>query len=384
MKVGVIHHSLNIPGGAEKLCLTTIEALKIRGHKVTLVTTEKTDWNLLAHNFGRVTKPDVESYLTARRLSRKLSSLSIAFPYFVAQVFQLLLSKSRKRHNVTINTFGDVVNSVADITYIHFPLRWAHQISQVPAFTNNSTWHAAAPVYGAVLSCLNRIPSRELLTNSKFMQNIIEKHMNRKPLVIYPPVDVKNLASHCSGRTERSNVVLTISSYTPKRHLEQIPHIAKQSKSADFIIMGKADDYSLVTLRRLKELVKKLNVEDRVKLQTNVPRDEFLQTLSRAKVYLHVMPCDHFGISVVEAMASGCVPVVHRSGGPWIDILDAQQDRYGFAYSSIEAAASTIDTLITEERVRREIAKRALNRAQRFDRSVFMRKIVERVEQTAS
>lgn len=384
MKVGVIHHSLNIPGGAEKLCLTVIEALRMEGHKVTLITVEKTDWNLLAHNFGRVTKPDAESYLTKLKFSRRLSSLPIAFPYFIAHVFQLLLNKSKRKHKILINTFGDVVNSCADITYIHFPLKGALEFSQVPAFTSNSTWRAVAPVYGSTLSCLERIPSRELLTNSRFMQNIIEKVLSRKPLVVYPPVDVKDLASQYFRRQKIGNIVVTISSYTPKRRLEQIPYIAKHSKSAKFIIMGKADDYSLLTLRRLRELAKKLNVENRVMLQTNVPRDIFLQTLSKAKAYLHVMPYDHFGISVVEAMAAGCVPVVHRSGGPWLDILDAQQGKYGFSYTSIEAAANAIDTIVNEENLRREIVCKALNRAKRFDRSVFMEKIVETVDKIAS
>ncbi len=32
-------------------------------------------------------------------------------------------------------------------------------------------------------------------------------------------------------------------------------------------------------------------------------------------------PHEPFGIVVAEAMAAGAVPIVHKSGGPWIGIL---------------------------------------------------------------
>src|SRR5207244_11868431 len=37
--------------------------------------------------------------------------------------------------------------------------------------------------------------------------------------------------------------------------------------------------------------------------------------LGKAKVYVHSALNEHFGITIVEAMAAGCVPVVHISGG---------------------------------------------------------------------
>jgi len=384
MKIAIIHHSLNIPGGAERLCLSAIEALRKARHEVTLITVEKTDWSIVERSFGKVTQPDNESYLTRLRFSKNLPNALAACAYFTAHVYQLLSNKSRKKYDLLINTFGDVINSVADITYVHFPLRAAVEFSQVPAFFSNSIWRAAAPLYDAVLSCLDRIPSGKLLTNSKFMRNIIVKVLHREPLVVYPPVEVADFKSRCFRSKKSGCTVVTISSFTPKRHIDQIPYIAKHSRFAKFIVMGKADEYSLPTLEKMQDLIRTLHVENRVKLLTNVPFNVFQETLSQAKIYLHVMPYDHFGISVVEGMASGCVPVVHRSGGPWLDILDAQQNEYGFSYTSPEEAADIIDILVTDENLRSEVASKALNRAKRFDQSVFKEKIVEVVEDFGS
>ncbi|MCW3993214.1 MAG: glycosyltransferase [Candidatus Bathyarchaeota archaeon] len=384
MKIAVAHHSLNIPGGAERLCLVVIEALQKRGHDVSLITVEKTDWNLIQKNFGVVVKPNKEEYITKSRVSKNLSSIPIASTYFLTYIMQLLANKSKQKHDLIVNTFGDVINSIADLTYVHFPIRAALELSQIPAFSNKSMWWAIAPLYDLAVSLLDKVSPGALLTNSKFMQEIIKNFLHRDSLVIYPPVNVETLSSPSFRNRKEGCTVAIVASYTPKRYLEQVPLIAKYTKFAKFVIMGKADEYSVPTLRKLKEQISAFHVKDRITILTNVPIDKFLEILLRAKVYLHIMPYDHFGISVVEGMASGCVPVVHHSGGPWLDILDGRQGEYGFSYATAREAASYIDTLITDENLRNKVASRAFHRAKKFDRAVFMEKMVDVVERVAS
>jgi glycosyltransferase involved in cell wall biosynthesis len=166
--------------------------------------------------------------------------------------------------------------------------------------------------------------------------------------------------------------------------LEQVALIAKYAKNARFVVIGKTNEYSFGTLQNIKDYITALGVEDRVTLLKDLPFEELLVVLSKAKVYLHVMPCDHFGISVVEAMASGCVPVVHRSGGPWTDILEGKQGAYGFSYLTAIEAANQIEDLILDENLRSAIAAKASHRAQKFDKSVFMIRMAEVVEKIAA
>ncbi len=384
MKVALVHHSLNIPGGAERLCLTTIEALKKKGYNVTLVTVEKTNWDLVRRNFGEIVSPDKESYLTSFTLSKHLSNMLGASLYFISYVLQLLQKKARRKYDLVINTFGDIVSSLANITYVHFPLRAAVEFSQVPAFSSPLKWRAVASYYYMALAVLDRISPGTLLTNSKFVQKIIRDVLGRRSLVVYPPVDVESFSTQYLQKQQKDSIVATISSFTPKRHLERIPIIAKQTKSANFVILGKANQYSSLVLTKLEEQIRSLGVENKVELKINVSSKELRETLARAKVYLHVMPSEHFGISVVEAMASGCIPVVNRSGGPWLDIMSAQQGECGFAYSSAKEAAVFIDALVGDEKLRSEIAPKAFYRAKAFDKSVFMRNMVKVVEKVAN
>ena len=79
-------------------------------------------------------------------------------------------------------------------------------------------------------------------------------------------------------------------------------------------------------------------------------------------------------------MAAGCVPIVPRSGGPWIDILDGVQGLYGFSYSNEAEAANLIKTLLKEESLRREVAARASRRSSNFNKFIFERRILEVVD----
>lgn len=63
--------------------------------------------------------------------------------------------------------------------------------------------------------------------------------------------------------------------------------------------------------------------KENTKILPNLKRDEVLVLLSKAKIFFHPMPNEHFGIAVVEAKAAGCLPVVHASFGP-MEILAAE------------------------------------------------------------
>ncbi len=76
-----------------------------------------------------------------------------------------------------------------------------------------------------------------------------------------------------------------------------------------------------------------MGLTDRVKFYPNASAEQKADLLKRAKLYLHTMEGEHFGISIVEAMAMGCLPIVHDSGG-MKEFVPAQ-----FRYLNVEQAA---------------------------------------------
>ena len=57
------------------------------------------------------------------------------------------------------------------------------------------------------------------------------------------------------------------------------------------------------------------NLPKNYSLKTNLPGPDLLEILQESRVYVHLMEGEHFGIAPVEGLASGCVTIVHDSGG---------------------------------------------------------------------
>ena len=84
------------------------------------------------------------------------------------------------------------------------------------------------------------------------------------------------------------------------------------------------DDQRIVD--ELKLLARQLGIDRNIEFKINISRDELLQVFSEAKVALHTMRNEHFGIAVVELMASGIVTIAHNSAGPKYDIIGGTED----------------------------------------------------------
>ena len=377
MDIAIAHLSLNFRGGEERLCLSFIEALKSSNHRVTLFTIEKTDWRALVKIFGPVVKPDEENCPTSATMHAGLSKTSTVALAYANYLAGLLKLKSSRRYDLVINTYGDLFNSIADMAYVHFPITATVNYAQTPAFVSPLKWMVYCQAYNLMTAILKHVRPSFLMTNSKFTQQVVKKYLKRDATVLYPPVDVDAYAGKI---VKQNHYVISVSKFTPKRQLYKIPLIAKRTRDANFIIVGEADEYSSKTIENLRILIKKCNVEDRVTLRTNVPRVGLIKLLGAAIVYLHVMPFDHFGISIVEAMSAGCIPVVPRSGGPWLDILNQQQGQIGYSYNTIEEAAQFIDHIMATEDVRLNLSNAAEKSALRFDKSVFRENLNEIVD----
>jgi len=372
LDIALSHLSLNFLGGEEKLCLSFVEALRMSGHRVTLFTVEKTDWGSIREFFGNVMIPDEEIYTTSLTIhTRFLETSTLAFAYtnYLAGLIKL---NSKGKYDLVINTYGDLINSLADVAYVHFPIKATLDYSQIPVFVALHKWRIYCQIYNLAASILDNIKSSFLLTNSNFTQRVVRKYLKRDALVLHPPVDVEIYAGE---KAERENYVVTVSRFTPKRRLYRIPLIAKNTKNAKFFIVGAADEYSLKTIQRLKKAISKCGVNDLVTLLPNVSSSKLIRLLAKAKVYLHAMPFDHFGISIIEAMAAGCVPIVHRSGGPWLDILDQQQGKAGFSYATLEEAAQLIDLVMVDENLRKKVSSAAQHRSLNYSKSNFQEKL---------
>ena len=80
---------------------------------------------------------------------------------------------------------------------------------------------------------------------------------------------------------------------------------------------------------------------------------------------------EHFGISTVEAMAYGVVPVVINKGGQKEMI---EQGVTGYLWNTEEECIERTKRLIQAEKMRKEMAQRAAKEADKYSMEMFFKR----------
>jgi len=305
------------------------------------------------------------------------------FGIYMRLLTSFLASKLRKRCDIILNTHGDILPIEADIIYMHYPTFALLKENPVNMkYFSSLFWRAYfIPYEGVQRFLIKRFLNSLILTNSIFSKKAIRKYTGKDAIIVHPPVDVETFA-YAAKRDVREDLVISCGRYSPEKNYEFILEVAEKLKNKPirFIIVGassgRVSRKYYEKLERIRRAKKLKNVE----LLRDLDFSKLLALYGKAKVYLHAMRYEHFGISIVEAMAAGLVPVVHRSGGPWEDILKAQQGRYGFSYLTIEEAAQTIEDLIENEHARKEIVSRNMGYTYMFSSEYYKKKILSIIE----
>lgn len=278
-------------------------------HDVILFTNEKVSQWEVKKFFGKGLHPSIKSIVQPSYIQPR------GLLDFYQSIFRSYILKSKC--DIWIDVYSCRIFPWTDISYIHFPFL-NHYIYK-PQFPYMKSPHLL-PIGGLPYAFFEKKllnPNGKLLiANSNYTAEEIKKNSGKKPPILYPPVPSAMFNDNPENLTknQQKNLVVTISRFDPDKRLEKIPYIASLTdKNVQFAIIGRV--HHKETLLSLQKLTKKLGLTDRVFFYTDISRQEMKKILQDAKIYLHTRVNEHFGISVVEAMAMGCVPIVHDSGG---------------------------------------------------------------------
>lgn len=367
MRVGVFHPALSNYGGAELVALAVTNALARSGYEVVLLVGKKVQQTQVKKMLG-------EEIASTVRLIVKPSFThpGDSFDFYPTILRSLLL---RSKCDIMIDTYSNAVFPWTGACYIHFPFlnRFDYQ-TRFPYLKSRGRGAEIRGVLGlphvAYAKKLQKYDNKLIIANSKFTANTIKEFVNVDVKVIYPPVRsaLFSESSNILVESPRENLVATVSRFSPDKDLGKIPHIAKLTKNnIKFVLMGLLHDRKVY--ESITRTVEKLGLNKRVTVIADIPKIELETILKRAKVYLHTMIGEHFGISIVEAMARGCIPIVHNSGG-MKEFVPAQ-----YRYENLEDAARKIETAMDEWTT--EKAKTMIKIAQQFSEANFSKKFIE-------
>jgi glycosyltransferase involved in cell wall biosynthesis len=293
--------------------------------------------------------------------------------------FLYYLQEKLKGYDLVINTYGDfeLLNMFADIIYSGLPFSLSYMFpDSAPYPMKNKLIQNAYYIASKSMEFFTIRRKPLILANSTFTRDLLHKFYgeNVKIEVLHPPCDVGQYLPFMDFQDKR-NIVVTVSRFSRGKRLEIIPYIAKHATNWNFVIAGSTSEVSRETIELVRSEIESLDVKDRVELILNEPRSKIQDAMARAKVYLHLMKNEPFGISIVEAMAFGCVPIIHQSGGAWYDVLEKQQGHCGYGYVEYIEVVDYIK-MLEDEKFYRTLSIEARKRASNFNEDLFEKRFI--------
>ncbi|ADN49864.1 glycosyltransferase [Vulcanisaeta distributa] len=358
LKVVLLTNTINRAGGAEQVTLAMYKALtSLSNVKVLVLGREELRPELLKLWVpGNLLKDFVSHYIYVRRFDHELHKLL--------------------NYDLIVNTRSNEILAPAHVHYFHWVFS-PYGVKDTEALAyyklaynikDGIVRHAIRHVLHYILAKFSKVT----LANSKYTANLL-KDLGIKAHVLYPPVKASEIATRAESLIrDKKPIVITISRIDNGKSLEILPMVAFKIKSMRFILVGSLANYDYYM--KLVKLSKALGLDNFI-IMPNLPKDKLYDLLAISSIYLHTAHHEQFGISIVEGMAAGCIPVVHRSGGPYEDILDKSDGIYGFSYGDIDELISIINNIsIMNKGELADLRKNALRRALSFDEGVFIAK----------
>ncbi len=120
--------------------------------------------------------------------------------------------------------------------------------------------------------------------------------------------------------------------------LKALSEIGKRGTDFSYHIAGRGPEEG-----RLKALTGKLGMEDKVRITGPLAGDDYRRKLWETDVYLLPSLRDSAGLTLMEAMLAGCVPVVANCGGPGMIVTDDS----GFRVE-VSSEGSMVDQIVRD------------------------------------
>ncbi|HKR57703.1 MAG TPA: glycosyltransferase family 4 protein [Candidatus Nitrosopolaris sp.] len=353
MIADVFHSSLNPRGGSERVAIATIRALLgIDGIDVRLNTFEQPNLTKLTASYGQ----------NVTAMMQRISRIG---------VYQSLekISLSNPSH-LTVNTHGDLLpffnqqmTKSNSIVYCHFPLAKYWIDSERPEYFSlihhasvmqKSKAYRTRFLAQAKSNYIQMIRNSTVLTNSEYSRRAIWKTFGIKSTVLSPPVEIERIRNAVrlrSSQIQKSETVLVISRFHYSKKIENAIKLARllnENKIGDGLtIVGNLSSDSIEYFTHLREMVENYGLGRFVKFIINADFGVLTDLVCKSKVYFHPLAGEPFGISIVEAMSAGLIPVVPDIGG-YTEFVP-QKYQFHTLGEAVEAVAEAMQAAYSEK-----------------------------------
>jgi glycosyltransferase involved in cell wall biosynthesis len=252
--------------------------------------------------------------------------------------------------------------------------------------------HFQVPFHGvngkSLLNRMKMIRISRVICNSNFTKKIIDEEYGVKSVVIYPPVDVEKI----KAKREKQNVILYVGRFSELKQAKRQDVLIDAFKKFyrlgyrnwKLVLAGGVEVGADKYIEKLKKKVKDYPIEIVGSPDFNKIRELF----GHAKIYWSASgygvneentpeAVEHFGITVVEAMSGGAIPIIYNAGGHR-EIIDDSVN--GFLWRDIDEMVQKTIKVIEDERLMKLYMKRDQKNSKRFGYEKFEDNIAQLIK----
>jgi len=265
-------------------------------------------------------------------------------------------------------------------------------------------YNKASPIKKIVLKILGFIPLflitypvklrflesyQEILSISRYSQHWVKKLWGKESTLLFPPVDTENFYSK-----SKDKIILSVGRFFPEHHNKKQLELAEVFISLCKQYPDEMKGYELVLAGGLESRKAHIEYVDKiaalskgypVKIMPNISWKDLLETFAKAEIFWHASgfgedenkhpeKFEHFGITTVEAMAAGCVPIVINKGGQKEIIKEAEN---GFIFEDFNELKEKTLWAIKNPGKLTGLRENAKKDASLFSNEVFEKNLLE-------
>ncbi len=288
---------------------------------------------------------------------------------------QNLSSKLRDRFEINLKRVNFVTSDWTSGYDLSF---WVSDGSLPTSFSKKTLVHFQFPFkITPKVSDLIKSKLYTFVCNSRFTKHFIDTSYHTNSLVLYPPVDT---SLYPPGK--KTNTILYVGRFSRLTQEKNQLQLIKSFKN----ISKKLPGWKLIIAGGLgighdEKFLASLDAEIQkypIKLVYNPTTDDLKSFLGQAKIFWSASgfghdemqdptKVEHFGMSVVEAMGAGGVPIITNLGGHK-EILDFKS---GFLWDSPQELEKLTISLAHSPKILNYMSKQAIARSRYFDLICF-------------
>lgn len=241
------------------------------------------------------------------------------------------------------------------------------------------------PVPWVKVSILGKIKLKrinKIICYSEFVKASLDRELGVNSQVLPPAVDI------AFPKIKKENIILSVGRYTRGMNakkqqimIDTFKKLEHQIKSWKLILAGSVLPEDLDFVNQLKAQTRGSNIEIVINASYSYLRDLY----AKSKIYWHATGfgedldmhpeyAEHFGISTVEAMGAGAVPVVINAGAQSEIVGEGEN---GYLWNTTEELMEKTRNLIKDQAKLSRLSEKAMERAKFFSKNRFCSSVKE-------